>query len=185
MFFCVRFKGIMVWGIRSVSTSIGSCLGALDGEVVQVESKWEFVSDYQTPKDGKKSVFLFKEWHNNIIKEVISTCFSFIKKLRSQKKKKHKNQILIYISLDRPTLVITATTQPTSSCREFNYQILPHISFPGKWTLIVTISNSVLWIRTLEKVFICSLFQRICSMLAQMGQQAPAERLKFSGQSAL
>lgn len=28
-------------------------------------------------------------------------------------------------------------------------------------------------IRTLEKMFICSLFQRICSMLAHIGQQAP------------
>lgn len=28
---------------------------------------------------------------------------------------------------------------------------------------------------TLEKVFICSLFQRICSMLAQTGQQAPGK----------
>lgn len=29
---------------------------------------------------------------------------------------------------------------------------------------------------TLEKVFICSLFQRICSILAHIGQQAPTKR---------
>lgn len=51
-----------------------------------------------------------------------------------------------------------------------------------KWTLnkVFHMNWNELWsIYTLEKVFICSLFQRICSMLAHIGQQAPGKRLGF------
>lgn len=38
------------------------------------------------------------------------------------------------------------------------------------------LKEDITQIPTLENVFICSLFQRICSMLAQIGQHAPGNR---------